>query len=335
MADINERDFRGLDLNLLLVLHALLEERNVTRAAKRLFIGQPAVSGALKRLRQGFADELFVRTSHGMDPTPRALELARTIGPLLASLQQAMSAHPSFDPTTSDRAFRIGLSDSLEVTLMPELMRRLAQSAPNVRVISRVSDRQRTAGLLDSGEIELAVSVLQDVPGWHRRQALFDWTFVCVFSPQHVRTRAKRITLAEYLRYPHVITSFDASLSGYIDDRLKDRGLERRVMFSSPHFATSPLIVRQMPAITTVPTFIAHTWRDALGLSISPLPIEVPTHRVELCWAVANDAEPGLRWLVGEMDAAFLNRRWEKGAATRYASSPKHWPQPVGHADIA
>jgi len=303
MMNINERDFRGLDLNLLLVLHALLKERNVTRAASRLFIGQPAVSGALKRLRHAFGDDLFVRTSHGMEPTPRALELAAVIGPLLGSLQQALSARPSFDPSTSDRVFRIGLSDSLEVALMPALMQRLAQTAPKARVISRVSDRLRSAALLDSGEVELAVGVLQDVPTWQRRRSLFDWTFVCVFNPQHVRVRAKRITLAEYLRDPHVITSFDASLSGFIDDRLKERGLARRVVFSSPHFATSPLIVRQMPAIATVPTFIAATWRDALGLSVSPVPIDVPTYAVEASWTAANDGDAGLQWLIAELQA--------------------------------
>jgi LysR family transcriptional activator of mexEF-oprN operon len=304
MMNINERDFRGLDLNLLLVLHALLKERNVTRAASRLFIGQPAVSGALKRLRHAFGDDLFVRTSHGMEPTPRALELAAAIGPLLGSVQQALSARPSFDPSTSERVFRIGLSDSLEVALMPALMQRLAQTAPKARVISRVSDRLRSAALLDSGEVELAVGVLQDVPAWQRRRSLFDWTFVCVFNPRHVRVRAKRITLAAYLRYPHVITSFDASLSGFIDERLKERGLARRVVFSSPHFATSPLIVRQMPAIATVPTFIAATWRDALALSVSPVPIDVPTYAVEASWTAANDGDAGLQWLIAELQAS-------------------------------
>jgi len=308
MMNINERDFRGLDLNLLLVLHALLKERNVTRAASRLFIGQPAVSGALKRLRHAFGDDLFVRTSHGMEPTPRALELEAAIGPLLGSLQQALSARPSFDPATSDRVFRIGLSDALEVALMPELMQRLAQTAPKARVISRVSDRLRSAALLDSGEVELAIGVLQDVPTWQRRRSLFDWTFVCVFNPRQVRVRAKRITLAEYLRYPHVITSFDASLSGFIDDRLKERGLARRVVFSSPHFATSPLIVRQMPAIATVPTFIAATWRDALGLSVSPVPIDVPTYAVEASWTAANDGDAGLQWLIAALQAGFAKQ---------------------------
>ena len=312
MNDINERDFRGLDLNLLLVFHVLMRERHVTRAASRLFVGQPAVSGALKRLRRTLGDELFVRTSHGMEPTERAVELERAITPLLGSLQQALSSRPSFDPATSERVFRIGLSDSLEVALMPALMQRLALAAPKVRVISRVADRLHAAGQLDAGDIELAVAVLQEQPTWQRRLSLFDWTFVCLFDPRHIHIRGKRITLTEYLRYPHVITSFNASLTGFIDEQLSLRNHTRRVIFSSPHFATSPLIVKQMPAIVTVPTFIAATWRDSLGLTVSPLPIDVPIYEVGASWTAANDADAGMRWLAGEMAAAFKGKQWDR-----------------------
>jgi len=312
MANINERDFRGLDLNLLLVFHALMQERNVTRAANRLFLGQPAVSGALKRLRHRLGDDLFVRTSHGMEPTPRAIELSRAIDPLLGSLQQALARRPAFDAATSDRVFRIGLSDSLEVALMPELMRRLARVAPAVRVISRTVDRLRAPSQLDAGDIELAVAVNHAQPRWQRQLILFDWSFVCLFNPQLVRVRGQRITLAEYLRFPHVITSFNASLAGFIDEQLARDGQARRVIFSSPHFATSPLIVKQMPAIVTVPTFIAATWRDALGLALSPVPVDMPTETVAVSWAATNDGDAGLRWLVGELTAAFKGRQWEK-----------------------
>ncbi len=127
MEYINESDFRRLDLNLLLVFHALLHERSVTRAAQRLFIGQPALSGALKRLRAALGDELFVRTSHGMTPTPRALELARAHRAAAAvAAAGPLHAQPAFDPATAKRVFRIGLSDALEVALMPQLMQRLS-----------------------------------------------------------------------------------------------------------------------------------------------------------------------------------------------------------------
>ena len=305
MDNINESDFRRLDLNLLLVFHALLHERSVTRAAQRLFIGQPALSGALKRLRAALGDTLFVRTSHGMTPTPRALELARVIEPLLLSLQQALHAKPVFDPARAERVFRIGLSDALEVALMPHLMQRLAAEAPGVRLIARAADRTTAPGMLDAAEIELAVGVFIDCAAWHRQRALFDWHFVCVYNPELVKARGKRLTLEEYLRHPHLLTSFSADLSGLVDELLREQGLARQVVFSSRNFATSPFIVRQMPAITTVPTFAAATWRDALGLAVSPLPFETPSYAVSLLWAAAHDGDLGLQWLVSLMGEVF------------------------------
>jgi LysR family transcriptional activator of mexEF-oprN operon len=308
MHSINESDFRRLDLNLLLVFHALLHERSVTRAARRLFIGQPALSGALKRLRVALGDELFVRTSHGMTPTPRALELARVIEPLLLSLQQALHAKPAFDPAKAERVFRIGLSDALEVALMPQLMQRLAAEAPGVRLIARPADRANAPGMLDAAEIELAAGVFIECATWHRQRALFDWHFVCVYNPDLVKVRGKRVTLKEYLRHPHLLTSFSADLSGLVDELLRAQGLARQVVFSSRNFATSPFIVRQMPSITTVPTFAAATWRDALGLAVSPLPFDSPSYEVSLLWTAAHDGDLGLQWLISLMHAVFAGK---------------------------
>lgn len=305
MDNINESDFRRLDLNLLLVFHALLHERSVTRAAQRLFIGQPALSGALKRLRVALGDELFVRTSHGMAPTPRALELARVIEPLLLSLQHALHAKPVFDPAKAERVFRIGLSDALEVALMPQLMQRLAAEAPGVRLIARAADRANAPGMLDAAEIELGVGVFIDCAAWHRQRALFDWHFVCVYNPELIKVRGKRVTLKEYLRHPHLLTSFSADLSGLVDELLREQGLARQVVFSSRNFATNPFIARQMAAITTVPTFAAATWRDALGLAVSPLPFDSPRYEVSLLWTAAHDADLGLQWLISLMHEVF------------------------------
>jgi LysR family transcriptional activator of mexEF-oprN operon len=299
MTVINERDFRQLDLNLLLVFHALREERSVTRAAQRLFIGQPALSGALKRLRAALGDELFVRTSHGMQPTARALELGRAIDPLLAALQEAMHRRPAFDPGRSERVFRIGLSDALEVALLPRVMHRLGVVAPGVRLIAHNADRTSASALLDAGTIELALGVFLDVPAWQRTRALFDWTFVCVFDPAHVAIRARRLTMAQYLRHPHLLTSFSADLRGFVDEQLARLGHERRVVLSSPHFATSPLVVREMAALTTVPTFVASAWRDALGLAVARLPFDVPTWQVSAMWSATAESDPGLMWLAG------------------------------------
>jgi len=298
---IDARDFRRLDLNLLLVFHALMQERHVTRAAARLFLGQPAVSASLKRLRAAFDDPLFVRTSRGMAPTPRAHALARATAPLLASVQDHLRQRPVFDPATSERTWRLGLSDSLEVALMPALLRRLADRSPKARVIAVDATRANAAGLLDDGRIELAIGSLPASPTWHRRRPLASWTFVCLFSPQQLPISTRRVTLAQYLRHPHVLTSFDASLRGHVDEQLEAAGHARRVIFSSPHFATSPLIVRTLPAFVTVPTFIARAWRETLGLVASALPFEVPGHEVSAVWRAADDADPGLVWLIDQL----------------------------------
>ncbi|CAG9203573.1 LysR family transcriptional activator of mexEF-oprN operon [Paraburkholderia sabiae] len=305
MTIIIENDFRNFDLNLLLTFRALFEERSVTRAAQRLFLGQPAVSGALKRLREAFGDELFVRTSRGIAPTARALELARQIEPFLQTLHQVLTQPSVFDPASAQRVFRIGLSDSLEVLITPEIMDRLSTRAPNVKLIARPTDSTRASAMLDDGEIELAVGVFPECVQWQRQRALFEWRFVSVFNPRLVKTRRKRLSMEEFLRYRHVLTSFSGGLHGFVDERLELEGLKRNVVFSSASFATSPFIVRRTPAIATVPDFIGRVWRDALGLAMSPLPFDVPAYEVSLMWSAARDQDPGLAWLADIFAEAF------------------------------
>jgi LysR family transcriptional regulator, mexEF-oprN operon transcriptional activator len=308
MNSIIENDFRRFDLNLLLAFRALMQERSVTRAAQRLFLGQPAVSGALKRLRDAFGDELFVRTPHGITPTPRALELARQIEPFLQSLHQALTQPPRFDPALAQRVFRIGLSDSLEVVLMPALMERLASLAPSVKLIARTTDSTRAAAMLDDGAIELAVGVFPECVPWQRREPLFQWRFVSVYHPRLVKTRRKHLSIDEFLRHRHVMTSFSAGLHGFIDERLDLQGKKRDVVFSSPNFATTPFIVQRMAAITTVPDFIGRVWCDTLGLAMSPLPFEVPGYEVSLMWAAAHEQDPGRAWLAAQFVEAFASK---------------------------
>lgn len=305
MENIIENDLRRVDLNLLLVFRALMRERSVTRAAQSLFLGQPAVSGALKRLRAAFGDELFVRTPHGIVPTQRALEFSRHIEPLLQSLHQSMTQQPAFDPTRAQRVFRVGLSDSLEIVLMPDIVDRLMRLAPDVKLVVHRVDSTRAAALLDDGSVELAIGVFRECESWHRRQPLFQWRFVSVYNARLVRLRRKRLTMEEFLRHRHVLTSFSAGLRGHMDEQLALRGLSRQVVFSSPNFMTSPFIARRTPVIVTAPDFIAEIWRDTLGLSLSPLPFDMPCYEVSLMWAAVNDRDAGLAWLASQFIAAF------------------------------
>ncbi|WP_240159061.1 MULTISPECIES: LysR family transcriptional regulator [unclassified Burkholderia] len=304
MTSIIENDLRRFDLNLLLVFHALMQERHVTRAAERLFLGQPAVSGALKRLRAAFGDELFVRGRSGMEPTPRALELSRQIDALLIGLHETMRAGQPFDARNANRTFRIGVSEAIAVTLFPALLKMLAAEAPGVKLISLDTDCHRVSSMFERNEIEIALGVFNECAPWQQQRVLLDWRFVCLYNPKLIRPRGESLSLREFLAYPHALTSFQGELRGFIDERLESLGKQRRVIFSNPHFATQPFIARDNPVLVTVPDYIARIWSRSLGLRISPLPFDTPMHQVSALWKTAHQGDSGLRWLIGLTEQA-------------------------------
>src|SRR5581483_9992217 len=159
MMTIGESDFRKLDLNLLVAFQVLVRERSVSRAAERLFLGQPAMSGALARLRDFFQDEILVRTGRGMAPTTKALALAAQLAPVLESLRATLFEQPAFDPATQSRTFHLGMRDWVESWLMPALMVRVQRAAPRVRLAVRASDARLGARMLEDEEMDLGVSV--------------------------------------------------------------------------------------------------------------------------------------------------------------------------------
>jgi LysR family transcriptional activator of mexEF-oprN operon len=182
MIDINEHDFHRLDLNLLLVFTALLRERSVTRAAKRLYLGQPAMSASLARLRTFAGDDLFVRTAQGMEPTTHALALAERLKPVLEGLSDALFATNAFDPSSSDRTFSLGMFDIGEVTLGPELLGDMEAGAPRVRLALRPVDRANAVAQLEAGTLDLAITDIGATTGWIRTKPLFQEFFACIFA---------------------------------------------------------------------------------------------------------------------------------------------------------
>jgi LysR family transcriptional regulator, mexEF-oprN operon transcriptional activator len=296
MIDINERDFRGLDLNLLLVFTALLRERSVTRAAKRLFLGQPAVSAALARLRGFVGDELFVRTSQGMEPTAYALALAEQLKPILEGLSEALFAPGGFDPAKSDRTFNIGLFDIAEITLAPELLASIAAEATGVRLALRPVDRENVSPQLDAGALDLAIADLGATSSWTRTRPLYPEYFACIFDPALVDAKAP-ISLNEYLTYPHLLTSFSGDFRGYVDQVLEDRGKSRQVTLTTTRFSTLPFVLRRFRGIATLPWTAARELGGALNLTVSPLPFEVPPVDLYLAWHARHESELGHQWL--------------------------------------
>ncbi|RIX71959.1 LysR family transcriptional regulator, partial [Acidovorax cavernicola] len=163
---------RGVDLNLLVTLLVLLRERSVSKAAACLYLGQPAVSGALARLRLLFHDELLVRTPSGMRPTPRGIELQSQLLPLISDMQAVVLQQPAFDAATSDRRFVIGVMDWVNDWLLPDLLVRLAADAPGVSLTVLATDRFRFTELLQQEEVDLVVGPFSDGPRWQRNEPI-------------------------------------------------------------------------------------------------------------------------------------------------------------------
>ncbi|MBL3669142.1 LysR family transcriptional regulator [Streptomyces sp. M2CJ-2] len=307
MIDIYETEFRKADLNLLVVFSALMRERSVTRAATALHLSQSATSAALGRLRGLFDDELFTRTGGGVEPTPRAVELARRIEPALGLIHGVVTDRDRFDPRTARRVFTLGMSDDLEAALMPRLLAATA-GLRGVRLAVRQANRNTVTGMIDRGEIDLGVSAAPAHGADHRSHDLFDSGYTCLFD-HRLLPLGTPITLDDYLSHPHLLISYDGR-RGIVDDILEARGLERRVIASTTHFAGAALHLPALPALVTLPSHAATVYAEALGLTTSPPPLPMPTYTVSSIWHGTRTDDPAHLWLrrlVG--DAARGNRR--------------------------
>ncbi len=217
-----------LDLNLLVALDALLSERSVTRAALAVGVSQSAMSHTLSRLRTTFADELLTRAPDGMRPTPRALALLAPMRAALAQIQDLTSAPATFDPATADVTFSLGIPDSTEVLLMPQLVARLQSVAPGVKLLLHTTNRQRILEDLDSGRVDLGIGVFEEGQTHHKRRILNKESYLCVFNAELVGVTPP-ISLEDYVRLPHLLTSLVESAHGVVDEALAKLGLTRTI----------------------------------------------------------------------------------------------------------
>jgi len=295
---IIKNDFRRLDLNLLVAFQVLVREKSVSRAAERLFIGQPAMSGTLARLREVFQDDILVRTGRGMEPTTKALALYAQLTPALESIRATLLEHPVFDPATQSRTFHLGMRDWVEAWLMPELMARVQKAAPRVRIAVRASDAQLGARMLQDEEMDLGVSVFPDGPVWQRREQLITMSYRCAYDGNRLGIRSP-LTLEEYLAHPHLVTPAQTDFRGPVDDELVGRGKRRTIIYTTSRFAALPFMLRRADVIATVPEQLAQQWAEVFGLTSSPVPVRIVPFAISMIWHVKREGDAGLQWLRG------------------------------------
>lgn len=292
---IDLNDLRTLDLNLLPVFLTLLEERSTTKAAAKLGMGQPAVSAALARLREVFTDPLFVRIPRGMEPTDRALELGSLLLPAIGSIQQSLRPREVFLPENAKVTFRLGLPDNHEHFLVPELLSRLRDMAPGVRLVTRQGSGQTAPSMLDTREIDLFCGRIDKVGAWQRRVPLRSVNYLCLYDNSRLRLTGS-VTLAKFVALPHLLASAKGDIEGIVDVALAKIGKSRRVIFATQHFSTLPVVLKRIPAIATLPEQSARKFAIDYGLTAGPPPLPLPSYETALAWLAKFDEDPMHRW---------------------------------------
>lgn len=297
-------DPRRLDLNLLRVLVALVEERSTVRAGRRLFLSQPAVSGALARLREAFGDELLVRSGRALEPTARASELLAAVRPHLEGLAASVAAAAPFDPARDGRAFRLGCTDAVALAALPRLVPRLRSEAPGCDLVVRVGDYRMLPGMLASAEVSTVLGYLRDDPPATAKVRVLRHAPCMV-----VRDGASAPVggLDAFCSRPHALVTPLGDLAGFVDERLATEGRSRRVTVGVASFALLLAVLPGSDLLATVPDFAARRLAALGGLAVEPCPVAIPPVTNTLAWRAATDRDPAERWFRDRVAEAFAS----------------------------
>lgn len=289
-------DLRGLDLNLLVVLDALLTEKNVTRAGQRIHMSQSATSGALARLRVFFRDELLISTGRAMLLTPLAQSLVKPVRDIMLQVQATVAATAEFDPATAKRKFTIMGSDYAMTVFMAAVLQRAEKEAPGITFELRQTT-QSHHDALNRGEIDFLLIPDIFASADHPSELLFEDDHTCVVWQDNPLV-GSTISFAQYLAMGHVIMAFgDARNPSFDEWFLKNYGYVRRIEVVVPAFTLLPTMIVGTNRIATMHTRLAKLYAKYLPLRLVPFPIEIPKLTETLQWHKYEDLDPGCIWL--------------------------------------
>ena len=288
-------DTKGMDLNLLVTLEALLAEQNVTKAANRLHLSQPAVSAQLSRLRDLFDDPLLIPAQRGMTPTAKALELLDPLRHALDQVRAALAEHRHFDPGNAKLTLAIACTDYLQAVVARPLAVALRKEAPGVRIALRHLDPLQLEAQMVRGDVDLALMTPEHGPGSLRARRLFDERYVLIGRKRHPGLR-RGLTVEEFARLDHVIVSLrGGDFTTPVDDGLAALGYQRNVALSAASFLIVPEIVSHSNFVALVPERLVRDRRDELKIVECPFP--VPGFTVSMLWHERNHGHSGQRWV--------------------------------------
>jgi len=306
---MTEPNFRTLDLNLLRVFDAVMTERSLTKAARKLALTQPAVSNALRRLRNAVGDELLRRAGTGLEPTPRALALWPTVQQALRQLQEAFSPS-AFDAAQAHSTFVLAMADATAAELMPRLVQVIDREAPGVTVRVVPLTTRDPRRLLDEEQADLAIGYFPAVLAAltaqaqageavaYARQRLYQSEYVCVMRRSHPLAR-EELTLERYCTARHLLVSFSGRPWGFIDEALAGLGRQRHIVLTVNQFFTAGQVVANSDLLTVLPRHFVSVTGIAGQLVLRELPFAVPAVHVDALWHRRMQPHAPHAWLRG------------------------------------
>jgi DNA-binding transcriptional LysR family regulator len=303
----NERTERSdrVDTQLIRVLHLVLQEKSVSRVADKLGITQPAVSSALKRLRELTGDELLVRTRTGMTPTDRALTLVAPLRQAIDGIDRVLDLVDLFDPKTTARTFGIGAPDYFDAFFLSNLTAQLRREAPNARLnIRSLSLDIDFELLLENGDIDVVIGNWPNPPQYLRTVPLFDDEVVCVVSNRHPWAKKSKLSAEDYLSAEHLApVPYAGGVRGAIDEHLHKLGHRRNIRASLPYFHVVPYVLANTDLVFTTGRRFAEPFTKLLPIAILPAPLDFPPLRFYQLWHERTHESNAARWLREQIGA--------------------------------
>ncbi|GAB3542472.1 LysR family transcriptional regulator [Noviherbaspirillum agri] len=299
--------FLTLDLNLLRVFDAVMTEQNLTRASNRLAMTQPAVSNALRRLRDALGDELLIRTAHGVKPTPRAENLWPAVRRALTELEEAIAPEQTFDIAAAQTTFRMAMADATAALWLPALVRSIEREAPGITIRMVPLTTREPRPMLLRGDIDLAVGffpgVVAQLAGGQgasvspiRHEQLYSGQYVCVMRKNHPLAQGE-LTLDDYCSANHLLVSFSGRAHGLVDEALAQVGRERRILLTVNQFFTAGRVVATSDLITVLPRHLIASTGITGALVTKELPFAMPNMHIDMLWHERDTRNPAHKWL--------------------------------------
>ena len=293
-----------VDLKLMILFEEVFKTGSVSRAAENIGASQPSVSIGLAKLRRYFNDPLFVRTSRGMEPTPHAEEIIKPIREAIALLRSTLGHQIVFGPLTSNRKFRIAMTDISQIVMLPALMTHLKRIAPlvSIDVLHITPDTPR---ILESGDADLGIGFMPQLAAGFYQQALFEQSFVCVARKGHPRVRST-LSLPQFLAEAHIqVTTPGTGHHRLLEQALKKQRIERRIALSVPSYLGIGLIVINTDLLVIVPRRLADILARENDVKVVPSTVKLPSYQVKQHWHERYASDPANMWLRSTVSQLF------------------------------